>query len=108
MEPYEVTVMIAPEAEEPRQDEIIDRIRQIVEAGGGELEAVDALGRRKLAYEIDKHGEAYYHVVTFRASAETLDEVTRVLRITDDVLRHMAVRRSGRSHGPAAEEAPVS
>ena len=39
----------------------------------------------------------------------TLDEVTRVLRITDDVMRHMVVRRTGRSHGKQAEDqAPVS
>jgi small subunit ribosomal protein S6 len=106
--PYEVMVMIDPEAEEARQDEIIDRIRQIVEGAGGTFEAVDALGRRKLAYEIDKKGEGSYHVVTFSSTPEALDEVSRVLRITDDVMRHMAVRRSGRSHGEQAEELPVS
>ena len=108
MQPYEVMVMIDPEAEEARQDEIIDRIRQIVEGGGGEFEAVDAWGRRKLAYEILKKGEAFYFIVTFQAPPETLDEVARVLKITDDVMRHMATRRTGRSHGQVEDVAPVS
>jgi small subunit ribosomal protein S6 len=107
-QPYEVMVLIDVEAEEARQDEIIDRIRQIVEGAGGTFEAVDAWGRRKLAYEIDKKTEAYYHVVTFTSSGEALDEVTRVLGITDDVMRHMAVRRSTTSPGPVDEVVPVS
>ena len=75
----------------------------------GTFESVDAWGRLKLAYEIDHKGEAFYHIVNFTSSTETLDEVTRVLRITDDVMRHMVVRRTGRSHGKQAEDqAPVS
>jgi small subunit ribosomal protein S6 len=108
MNPYEVMVMIDAEADEARQNEIIDRIRQIVETAGGEFEAVDAWGRRKLAYEIDHKGEAFYHVVTFTSPPEVVDEVSRVLKITDDVTRHMAIRRTGRSHGVVEDVAPVS
>jgi small subunit ribosomal protein S6 len=108
MNPYEVMVMIDPEAEEGRQDEIIDRIRQTAEGAGGTFESVDAWGRRKLAYEIDHKSEAFYHVVAFTTTAEALAEITRVLKITDDVVRHMAVRRSLRSSGPVEETVPVA
>ena len=109
MHPYEVMLMLDADADEARQNEVIDRMRQIVEGGGGTFETVDAWGRLKLAYEIDHKGEAFYHIVNFTSSAETLDEVTRVLRITDSVMRHMVVRRTGRSHGKQAEDqAPVS
>jgi small subunit ribosomal protein S6 len=107
--PYEVMLMLDADADEARQNEVIERARQIVEQGGGTFESVDAWGRLKLAYEIDHKGEAFYHIVNFTSSTETLDEVTRVLRITDDVMRHMVVRRTGRSHGKQAEDqAPVS
>ena len=109
MHPYEVMLMLDADADDARQNEVIERMRQIVEGGKGEFESVDAWGRLKLAYEIDHKGEAFYHIVNFTSSAETLDEVTRVLRITDDVMRHMVVRRTGRSHGKQAEDqAPVS
>jgi small subunit ribosomal protein S6 len=108
MQPYEVMVMIDPEAEESRQDEIIDRIRQHVEQTGGTFESVDAWGRRKLAYEIDHKSEAFYHVVAFTSTPEALAEITRVLKITDDVVRHMATRRSLRSSGPVEESVPVA
>src|SRR4051812_6298843 len=70
MQPYEVMVMIDAEAEDGRQDEIIDRIRQTVEKAGGTFESVDAWGRRKLAYEIDHKSEAFYHVVAFTTTPE--------------------------------------
>jgi small subunit ribosomal protein S6 len=107
-QPYEVMVMFGPEVEEPRQDEVVARVRQIAEGAGGHFEADDAWGRRKLAYEIAHQGEGVYHVLTFTTTAEALDEISRVLRISDDVLRHMAVRRTGRSSGPVEEQVPVS
>ena len=108
-QPYEVMVMIHPEADEARQGEILDRIKGTVEGAQGTFESVDTWGRRKLAYEIAKVGDANYHIVNFTSDGETLDEVTRVLKITDDVMRHMAIRRTGRSHGVTSEDAaPVS
>ena len=62
----------------------------------------DSWGRRKLAYEIDKKPEAFYYLLHFDCDAETLAELTRVLKITDGVLRHMAVRRL-----PAAATMPA-
>jgi small subunit ribosomal protein S6 len=108
MQAYEVMVMFGPEVEEGRQNEVIARVRQIAEDGGGEFEAADAWGRRKLAYEIDHQGEAFYHVVTFTTTPEALAEISRVLKISDDVLRHMAVRKSHRSTGAVEETVPVS
>ena len=84
MHPYEVMLMLDADADEAGQNEVIERMRQIVEGGGGTFETVDAWGRLKLAYEIDHKGEAFYHIVNFTSSTETLDEVTRVLRITDE------------------------
>jgi small subunit ribosomal protein S6 len=101
-------LVLDPEADEARQEDVIARIRQIVEAAGGQLEAADALGRQRLAYEILKRTEAFRWVVTLTAPAAAVEEVDRVLRIHDDVLRHMIVRRTGRSTGPVEETVPVS
>src|SRR5581483_2391597 len=64
------------------------------------------------AYEIDHKPDGTYHLLQFDAQPATLDEVTRVLKITDGVLRHMATRRvkGGTRLAPpplpAAEAAP--
>jgi small subunit ribosomal protein S6 len=96
---YEVLLLLDPELSDERQTEIVERVQTLVEKGGGRFERHDAWGRRKLAYPIEKKEDGIYHLVTFSASPETLDELSRVLKIDDDVLRHMATRRP--EGGPA-------
>ena len=93
MNPYEILLMLDPELADERQNEILARGRELVETRGGAWQASEAWGRRKLAYEIGKRSEAFYHLLLFDADPETLDEIGRVLRITDGVMRFMAVRR---------------
>ena len=108
MNAYEILLMLDPELPEERQNEIVARTRELVERGDGTWSGHDAWGRRKLAYEIDHKPEGVYHLLTFSVDPETLDEISRVLRITDGVMRHMAVRQvSGRRPTPAAAPAPT-
>ncbi|HEX2303904.1 MAG TPA: 30S ribosomal protein S6 [Gaiella sp.] len=93
MTEYEILLLLDPELAEEKQAEVVGRLRTLVEKGGGTFERHDAWGRRKLAYPIDKKEEGVYHLLSFTASPETLDELSRVLKIDDDVLRHMATRR---------------
>lgn len=90
---YEILLLLDAEVPEERQNEIVTRTRELIERGGGTFESHDAWGRRKLAYEIDHKPEGSYHLLTFRAEPGALDEISRVLKITDGVLRHLAVRR---------------
>ena len=90
---YEILLMLDPDLPEERQEEIVKRTRDLVEKGGGTWAGQDAWGRRKLAYEIDKKSDGVYHLLSFSADAETLDEISRVLKIDDGVMRHMATRR---------------
>jgi small subunit ribosomal protein S6 len=93
MTEYEILLLLDPDVSEDRQNEIVTRIRETVERSGGGWDRHDAWGRRKLAYEIDHKPEGFYHLLLFSSEPETLDEITRVLRITEGVLRHMATRR---------------
>jgi small subunit ribosomal protein S6 len=91
---YEIMLMLDPELADERQNEIVSRIRDLVEKRGGAWVGHESWGRRKLAYEVERKGEGIYHLLHFDCDPATLEEVTRVLRITDDVLRHLAVRRT--------------
>ncbi len=97
---YEILLMLDPELPEERQDEIVARARELVEKGNGTWVGHDPWGRRRLAYEIDKKTDGVYHLLQFDAEPETLDELTRILKITDGVMRHLATRRVKGSHGP--------
>jgi small subunit ribosomal protein S6 len=90
---YEIVLLLDPELPDERQNEIITRTRELVERGGGGFERHDVWGRRKLAYEIDHKPDGAYHLLTFSAEPGTLDEISRVLKITDGVMRHIAVKR---------------
>jgi small subunit ribosomal protein S6 len=103
---YEILLMLDPELPEERQAEVVARTRELVERGGGTWANEDIWGRRKLAYEIDHKPEGVYRLLTFESTPETLDEISRVLKITDGVMRHMAVRQIPGSQA-GARTAPV-
>jgi small subunit ribosomal protein S6 len=101
---YEILLMLDPELAEGRQEEIVTRARELLERGGGTWVHHDLWGRRRLAYEIDHKGEGVYHLLQFDSDPETLDELSRILRITDGVMRHLATRRLEASHTAAPSE----
>ena len=105
---YEILLLLDPDLEEGRQGEVVTRARDLVEKAGGSWDVHDVWGRRKLAFEIDHKGEGVYHLLQFTCEAGTLDEISRVLRIDDGVLRHMATRRiEGSPARPVAASAPT-
>jgi small subunit ribosomal protein S6 len=105
---YEILLMLDPELADERQDDLIARVRQLVETSGGTWRSHDAWGRRRLAYEIAKKQEGVYHLLVFESSGETLNEITRVLKIDDSVLRHLATRHlEGSSTRAPRDETPL-
>jgi small subunit ribosomal protein S6 len=113
MTTYEILLLLDPEQAEARQDEIVARTRELVEKAGGTWQSHDLWGRRRLAYPIAHKEEGVYHLVVFDAPAETLDEISRVLKIDDAVVRHMATRhiagsRTSAPRDDAAAAAPAS
>jgi small subunit ribosomal protein S6 len=90
---YEILLLLDTELPDDREEQIVQRIREEIERGGGTWERHDSWGQRKLAYEIDHKADGSYHLLQFQSGPETLAEISRVLKITDGVIRHMAVRR---------------
>jgi small subunit ribosomal protein S6 len=108
MNDYEILLMLDPELSEERGNEIVARVRERVESDGGTWDGHEPWGRRRLAYEIGHKEEGVYHLLLLTAAPETLAEVSRVLKITDGVMRHLAVRRvkGGHTKAPAVVGAP--
>ncbi len=105
---YELVYILTPEASDEQVAEMHTAIEQIIQRFNGTLDKTENWGRRKLAYEIDHKVDGAYHLVTNETDPETLDEISRVLKITDGVMRHMAVRRvAGSRTGPPPPE-PVA
>ena len=109
MTDYEILLMLDPELPEDRQNEIIKRTEDLIKKSEGKWDAHQPWGRRRLAYEIDHKPEGTYHLLLFTTDPATLEEISRVLKITDGVMRHLPVRRVlTRPGGPvAARPEPV-
>ena len=108
MTKYEILLMLDPELAEERQSEIVGRVRELVEGGNGTWVAHEPWGRRRLAYEIAKKTDGSYHLLHFDAEPDTLDEISRVLKITDEVMRHMPTHRIEGSRTSAPSPVPAA
>ena len=106
---YEVMFIIIPEFDEEQVENTIARFRTVIERTAGEAGEVNNWGRRKLAYEINHRTDGFYTVMEFTAGERTLSELKRILRVSDDVLRHMIVKLPPTyAHKPLPEPAEVS
>ena len=96
MKAYELLFFVAPNLEEEARANVMGRIENTITAGEGAIDNVDEWGKRKLAYEINKLSEGDYILIDFHAYPDHIAELDRVLRINDNVQRHMIVRRTDR------------
>jgi small subunit ribosomal protein S6 len=90
MRKYEVMFIIRTDIEQEAQTALVEKVQGII-ASEGSVTKVDVLGKRRLAYEIDKYRDGVYVLVHFEASQAGIKELDRVLRISDEVIRHLVV-----------------
>jgi small subunit ribosomal protein S6 len=89
---YEVMFISAPSVVEEDLSKLISQLENIIQERGGTVTKVENMGRRKLAYKIDKYDEGVYTLIYADGSGREIAEVERRLRVTDFVIRHLTVR----------------
>jgi len=72
---------------------IVDKYQGVVTRGGGTIDDLDRWDPRRLAYEIKGRREGVYIVMNFRSEPAAKDELDRIFRISDDVLRHLIIKQ---------------
>ena len=92
MTDYEVTYILRPSLEESEVEERANAIGEIVKNQGGQLGAIERLGKKRLAYEINDVREGNYVVMQFTSAAAASKELERQLKLHEDVLRALIVR----------------
>ena len=102
-------LIVIPELDEEQVENTISRFQTIIGRTGGEVRDVNHWGRRKLAYEIEHRTDGYYVVMEFTTGERTLGELKRIVRVSDDVLRHMIVKLPPTyAHKPLPEPAEAA
>ncbi len=89
---YETIYILRPDSTSDVIALVNQKVRGVIEAGGGSLLKIDNWGKRKLAYEVKKQLKGIYLFFSYLGQAGLLEEVERNLRLTDSVIRYYSVK----------------
>ena len=89
---YEVMFIVRPDVEEADLDKLIEGFSANVTNGGGEIKAVEKMGRRRLAYTVRKFNDGFYVLLTIAAAGSLVGEIERRLRVSEPVIKFITVR----------------
>ncbi|OEF99672.1 30S ribosomal protein S6 [Vulcanibacillus modesticaldus] len=92
MRKYEAMYILKPDLEQEATKELVEKFQNIITNNGGEIEKLEEMGKRRLAYEIEDYNDGYYVLVNFKSEPAVVAELDRVFRITDGVIRYLIIK----------------
>jgi len=92
MRNYEIIFIVRPDVTEEDVDKLIAQMEGVVAGTGGQLEKVEKLGRRRLAYRVEKQREGIYVLFRLQGSGDTVKEFERRLKVLDTVIKYLTIR----------------
>ena len=93
MNKYELALVVNAKAEDDVRTATVEKAKEIITRFGGTVTEVEDAGKKRLAYEIQKMKEGFYYFVQFDAPATCPAEVEKRVRIVDNVIRYLCVRK---------------
>lgn len=93
MNKYELAVVVSAKVEDEERAAIIDKCKAYIERFGGTVTNVDDWGKKRLAYDVQKMRDAFYYFIQFDAESTTPIELENRVRIMDNVIRYLIVRK---------------
>ena len=93
MRDYEILYIVRADLDDEKVQDIVKRVSTLIEKSDGTLERTNLWGKRKLAYEVKHQKEGAYVLQDFQIGPERIPELESALKITEEVLRHLIVRK---------------
>jgi small subunit ribosomal protein S6 len=93
---YEVLYIVRADLDDDKVQDVIKRVNTLIEKAGGAVERTNIWGKRKLAYEVKHQKEGGYVLQDFQIGPDRVPELEASLKITEEVLRHLVVRKPER------------
>ena len=90
---YEVLYILNPSVAEEERKALVAKFKEYVESNKGTVKGIDEWGLKKLAYPIKYKSEGYYVLYQFEATAEAVKNLVSLMRIDENVLRQMCLRK---------------
>jgi small subunit ribosomal protein S6 len=106
MRRYELMLLLRPDLEDDKLQAAVEKVTRAIVNAGGSLSKVSPWGKRRLAYEIGKYGEASYFLIHFDIEPSEIREIERGMLISEEIMRHLVTVLEDR--GPAEELAPAA
>jgi small subunit ribosomal protein S6 len=85
-------MFIVKPIEEEATNAVIAKFENLLINNGATIEKIDRWGKKRLAYEIKDFAEGYYCLFYFTAEPKVIFELERVMKITDEILKHMVIK----------------
>lgn len=92
MRNYEMMVIARPDLDDAGVQALNEKIVNLINGNAGQIEKMEPTKKQRLAYEINDFRDGFYTIVYFKGEPKTAEELNRVLKITDEVIRFMIVR----------------
>lgn len=89
---YELLYIVATDVADEKREEMIEKFRALVESKGGKVEGIEKWGVKKLAYQINFKSEGFYVLMKMELPASEVDGISKLMNITDGIMRHQFVR----------------
>ena len=93
MSKYELALVVNAKIEDEAREAVVEKAKNYVTRYGGTITEVEEWGKKRLAYEIQKMREGFYYFIQFEAEPTCPAEVERHVRIMDNVLRYLVVKK---------------
>ncbi len=106
MRRYELMLLLRPDLEDDKLQAAVEKVTRAIVNAGGSLSKVSPWGKRRLAYDIQRHREASYFLIHFDIEPSAVREIERGMLISEEILRHLVTVLEDR--GPAEELAPAA
>ena len=92
MNKYESVIIVNPNVDEAGLKALEEKFTGLINENG-KVESVENMGKKRLAYEINKVNEGTYLLFNFEAKPDSIKELERVYRITDEVIKFIVVKK---------------
>ncbi|MFN7987159.1 MAG: 30S ribosomal protein S6 [Thermoanaerobaculia bacterium] len=89
---YDLVFLIVPDKDEQGAAAVVEEFRKLLTDLGAVIDKDESMGRRRLAYQINKKSEATYHNFLFRAGTKAVTELQRKMKLSESILRFLTVR----------------
>ena len=89
---YEVMYIIDPATADDTIGKLNEAVGKLIEKEGGSVVRMDDIGRKPMAYQIQKNTEGYYVLFEIEGSGQEIAELERRMRVNDMIIRYITVR----------------